>query len=202
VFAANAAKKQSAQAPVKKIEVPKHNHIELQASVLPIRKILQSESRLTYVKVHPIAQWVAVAGFLVILIVIIGIALFAAVFASSVNFSPWLAGLSVLFLAAPWLASLAIESRYMLETYRFSLQDEFLFIRSDVITPVYHIVPYENIQDAQVTQGFFDRIFGIASVVVSTPANTVQILSFNLPEAQKFREELLTLANLHRNMAE
>ena len=144
----------------------------------------------------------AAATFLAVLILVISLAIFAALFANAAQISPWLSGLLVLFLAAPWLASLALGAWFIIDTYRFSLQDEFLFARSGVINPTYHVVPYENIQDAQVAQGFFERIFGIASVVVSTPASTVMLYAFDLADARKFREELLTLANLHRNMAE
>ncbi|HQT44402.1 MAG TPA: PH domain-containing protein, partial [Candidatus Micrarchaeota archaeon] len=105
-------------------------------------------------------------------------------------------------LALPFFLAWAAEIIFIRKTFRFSLQKGFLFVRSGSINPNYEIVPYENVQDAQVSQGIFERIFGIANVYVSTPAGTVPVFGIKLESAQEFRKDLLALAKMHRGMAE
>ena len=163
---------------------------------------MEAESGETYAKIHPVAQWVTALLLLIILAIYVAAGLFVLSTASQLHIPSSFTLFALIFLPLPYLAASAIGLRYMLETYRFSLQQEFLFVRSGTINPTYTAVPYENVQDAQVAQGFVDRLFGIAHVVVSTPASSVYVSNIALATAQQFREELLTLAKMHKGMAE
>ncbi|MCX8195330.1 MAG: PH domain-containing protein [Candidatus Micrarchaeota archaeon] len=184
-----------------KIKKPPHDYFRPPQVNWPTTKIMQKESELTYAPIHFLAQLIRAIWFLLItgiaLILVFGIAISSA---APVPF--WAVVVATIFLLLPWVISEAIEIRYLPDTYRFSLQEEFLFIRSGAIGAEYELIPYENIQDVQLSQELVAKIFGVASVAVSTPASTVFISFLNPKVARKFREDLLTLVKMHKGMAE
>lgn len=180
---------------------PLHEYLKRNDGFWPIRKIMLDESSKTYANIHPFALAGSVIFLLVSLLVYIGIALAIATSISGIV-PAWLSLSAAIFLLLPWFLAVVIETILLLSSFRFSLQQEYLFVRAGAISPAYHMIPYENVQDTQVMQGVIQRALGIATVVVSTPANTVFIQDISLEEAQKFREDLLTLARMHKNMAE
>jgi membrane protein YdbS with pleckstrin-like domain len=176
-----------------KITMPAHDYKVPKPSSWPIKKIMESECSKTYADLNFMQQVYAflpplLVGVLVLVVVI---------FLMLANL--WLYAFFALFLAAPLFIGLTLEAIYYLDTYRFSLQEEYLFIRAGVVSPTYHLIPYENIQDAQIS---FDRIFGFTKVFVSTPATSISTFFKKKEDAEKFREDLLSLARMHKNMAE
>jgi membrane protein YdbS with pleckstrin-like domain len=55
-----------------------------------------------------------------------------------------------------------------LKRFRFRLERAHLFVRRGVIIYAYTLIPYENIQDVHVVQGYLERLFGVWSVIVFT----------------------------------
>ncbi len=194
--------------------MPSHGYVTPPRSTWPIRKILENEGEKTYAPIHPLAQILSIIGFilgqalvlgflLIVLIILVpipqiipgsqdaaGIALIAFVLLS----------LAIL-LSVAWISAFINISK-MLITYRFSLQDEYIFVRKGTINPAYHMIPYENVQDAQVRQDVLLKMFNLASVSISTPASSVTVSPLPLETANKFKEDVLTLSRLHRGMAE
>lgn len=181
--------------------MPPHEYLRPPEIGFPLKKILAHEAELTYSKLHPAAQLGRLMGLALILGIYAAISLIAA-FAISSIFPLWAAILAIILLALPFALSGAIEILYLLDAFRFSLQEECLFVRAGAIDPKYELVPYENIQDAQVSQGLFAKLFNVSSVMVSTPASSIFISYLPNEKAKKFREDLLTLARAHKNMAE
>ncbi len=187
---------------LQKIEMPPHEYLRPPEIGFPLKKILAHESELAYAKLHPAAQLARLMGLALIIGIYATISLTAA-FAISMTFPLWAAILAIILLALPFALSEGIEIIYLLDAFRFSLQEEYLFVRAGAIDPKYELVPYENIQDAQVSQdGLFDKLFNVSSVMVSTPASSILISYLPNEKAKKFREDLLTLARAHKNMAE
>ncbi len=163
---------------------------------------MPDESSTTYCEISRALQAYQAVFFAIVLAIFLALAGFLASMAPSVRISSALAFLLLAFLALPFFAAWAVEIFFIRKTFRFSLQKGFLFVRSGSINPNYEIVPYENVQDAQVSQGIFERMFGIANVYVSTPAGTAPVFGIKLASAQEFRKDLLALAKMHRGMAE
>jgi membrane protein YdbS with pleckstrin-like domain len=163
---------------------------------------MEEECSITYANPHPISQITRFFSFLVILTIYAALVLLCALAAPPFGYSPFHVIAAGTFLALPWAASEAIEILFLISTFRFSLQPEYFFLRRGAIDPKYHMIPYENIQDAQVSQHILGRLLGLATVVVSTPAGSEAVPDLPLPVAQKFREELLELSRLHKGMAE
>lgn len=181
--------------------MPPHDYIRPHEVGFPISKILSKEAETTYCPIHPAAKYTRLFTFIVIMAFYASISL-AAVFAASPVFPAWAGLLCAIAIALPFALSELVEIMFLLETYRFSLQQEYLFVRTGAIDPKYELIPYENIQDAQVSQGLVDKLFNVSSVVVSTPASSLFIPFLGNENAKKFREDLMTLAQLHKNMAE
>ncbi len=147
--------------------------------------------------------------------------LFAAVFlcaiagaaVGAVSFAAFLLGAGIgeiaapgiaafLLLAVPGLAFVAIEGIYYVRTFRFSLQDELVFSRSGVISPGYTMIPYENVQDVQLSEGLLEKLTRTASVTITTPASTLKVPYLERELAKGLRLELLARAEKHRGLAE
>lgn len=58
--------------------------------------------------------------------------------------------------------------------FKFRLEKTHLFVRKGVITYSYTLIPYENIQDIHVVQGYLDRLFGMWSVSIFTATATAK----------------------------
>ncbi len=163
---------------------------------------MDNECSLTYSRLHPVGQQIGAVMFLAVLAVFLAIAFLISSFASALQIPFTLAFASLLFIALPFFLSWAIEIFLMLDSFRFSLQQECVFVRRGAISPTYDVVPYENVQDAQVSQGPIQRMVGAATIIVSTPASSVIIPNAMLNDAQDFKNELLALAKIHKGMAE
>ncbi len=185
----------------KEIKMPPHDYLRPREAGFPISKILPKEVETTYGGLNPAAKYMRFFGFVAIISIYAAFSLMA-VFAASAVFPIWAGLLCAIAIALPFALSELIEIAFLLETFRFSLQREYLFVRTGAIDPTYELIPYENIQDAQVSQGLVDKLFNVSSVVVSTPASSIFIGFLPNETAKKFREDLLTLAQLHKNMAE
>ncbi len=177
-------------------------HVATREFVLPLRKIMREESSVTYCRINPAIQLYQALVFFIAFAIFLAIAIFAGSLASGLRMPSTLVVAGLIFLSLPFFVSWGIEIAYLPETFRFSLQQRRLFVRHGAIVPSIDIVPYENVQDAQVIQGIVERIFGMASVLVSTPAGTVYLLGIPLDAAQDFRKDLMSLAKMHRGLAE
>jgi len=177
-------------------QVQEHMPLTLAAGPWPVRKILVEECSQTYAPIQPAWRWVRGIGLAFLLVLfIIGSLLSAAAIG-------WLGPLALLLLMGPLMLAEALETWKVLDTYRFSLQPTHVFVRSGAINAHYHLLPYENIQDAQMDQGLLERVFGVASVVVSTPASEARIPFLKIEDAKRFQQDVLSRARMHKHMAE
>lgn len=198
----------------KKLSAAPHDYITPPPCFWPVRRIMAEESEKTYAMIDPMAQKLAVLGLLAggalsaflifaIFMPLLAMPLLGAAQSGGMGFGP----AAFVFLAAAIILSVGLLEAYitiknMLVTYRFSLQDEYIFVRAGTINPAYHMIPYENVQDAQVSQDILLKMFNLASVSVSTPASTMVITPLPLDVANKFRQDVLSLVQLHKGMAE
>ncbi|MFH1520679.1 MAG: PH domain-containing protein [Candidatus Micrarchaeota archaeon] len=78
--------------------------------------------------------------------------------------------------------------------FKFRLEKTHLFVRKGVITDSYTLIPYENIQDIHVSQGYTDRLFNMWNVSVFTTTATArgsEIVPWLTKEsAEKFKTAL------------
>lgn len=73
--------------------------------------------------------------------------------------------------------TLVVTGYYAMEyqkRLRFRMEDTHFFVRRGVILYAYTLIPYENIQDIHVVQGWLEQLFGIWSVVVFTATTTAR----------------------------
>ncbi|MFH0961425.1 MAG: PH domain-containing protein [archaeon] len=110
----------------------------------------------------------------------------------------------VLFLAVflPLAALSAIECFGFRRNYRFSLQREFVYTRQGTILKTHSLIPYENIQDVQLSEGLFEKLTGTATLHISTPASGTSVPMVPLRLAETLKKEILDLAEKHRGLAE
>lgn len=177
-------------------------HLETRDFFLPFRKLMVRESATTYARINPAFQFYQAIVFFMVFSIYLVVCVIAGGLAGAIHAQPAMAVASMIFLALPFFAAWGAEIAFLPETFRFSLQQDFMFVRHGAIVPSFDLVPYENVQDAQVSQGIVERIFGMATIDVSTPAGTVSVFGISLDSAQEFRKDLLALAKTHRGMAE
>jgi membrane protein YdbS with pleckstrin-like domain len=167
----------------------------------PIRKIFIEESSRTYCmlnKTHLYA--IGLTSNILFSLVMLGISLFFFTIITVLNI-PIALIMLLIVCTLPILISL-IDTYYFPMTFRFNLQKEFLFIRRGVISPRYFLLPYENIQDAQISDTLIDPIFKTSTIVVSTPADSLVIPAVPKEHAKAFRDKLLNLVKEHKDLAE
>lgn len=61
-----------------------------------------------------------------------------------------------------------LYQKWYFDTYYYDLQQDYIVIRKDPITPREITIPYERIQDVYVDQDLFDRLFGLFDVHLSS----------------------------------
>lgn len=61
-----------------------------------------------------------------------------------------------------------LYQKWYFDTYYYDLQQDYIVIRKDPITPREITIPYERIQDVYVDQDLYDRIFGLFDVHLSS----------------------------------
>lgn len=90
---------------------------------------------------------------------------------------------------------LYLYQRWYFAVYFYDILDDYLVIRKGPITPKEITIPWEKIQDVYVDQDFFDRIFGLYDVHLSTATITsgmqAHIDGVEQKAANGLREELL-----------
>lgn len=106
----------------------------------------------------------------------------------------------VVFLPSATLS--AIECFGYRRNYRFSLRKEFIYTRQGTVLKTHSLIPYENIQDVQLDEGFFERLTGTASLRISTPASGTSVPMVERGLAETLKKEILDLAEKHRGLAE
>jgi len=84
--------------------------------------------------------------------------------------------------------------REFIRTFRFRLDGTHLMVRKGVFKRSYTLIPYENIQDVHVVQGFVERMFGIWHIGIFTATASLRgserILGLRQEEAQRLKSEL------------
>lgn len=124
---------------------------------------------------------------------IIGI-IITALFTHSSNLKTWL----VLSLFVIYLLIFLIQIWYQTEYFKryfYNISSDFLDIKKGVIMPHETMLPYEKLQDVYMDQDFFDRLFNLWDVHVSTATvmsgHEAHIDGVNRENAEKLRELIL-----------
>lgn len=167
----------------------------------PIKKIFTQESSRTYCRLNKTHLYATgLLGWLIFSLIMLTIASFFFTLITAFNIP--IALLMLLIVGAVPLITSFIDIYYFPNTFRFNLQKEFLFIRRGVISPKYFLLPYENIQDAQISETLTDPLFKTSTIVVSTPADSLTIPAVPKEHAKTFRDKLLELVKIHKDLAE
>ncbi len=116
----------------------------------------------------------------------------------------WLIVLGLLLLVALWIVGVYFYQRWYFATYFYDLTKDFITIRKGPITPREITIPYERIQDVYVDQDFWDRVFGLYDVHLSSATissgTSAHIDGLGKAAAEGMRDALLKTLNerLHR----
>lgn len=92
-----------------------------------------------------------------------------------------------------WLAILP-PIRFM--RWRYELSDDYLDISKGIIWRKRYIVPFVRVQNTDTQQGPIMRLFGLASVSVSTAASNHEIPGLSVDAADVLRDKAAELARL------
>ena len=87
----------------------------------------------------------------------------------------------------------------------FRLEGKALFVRRGAVKYSYSLIPYENIQDIHVTQTFFERLFGMWSVIVFTATiggGAVSVPALAKDDAEKLKEALFKRIKEAKNVTD
>ena len=82
--------------------------------------------------------------------------------------------------------------------WRFRLQQDFLEIEKGIIWRTHTVVPFIRVQNTDTKQGPILRMFGLASVTVSTAAGSMEIPGLAQSEADAVRDRAAELARIAR----
>ncbi len=135
---------------------------------------------------YPIApQWLPIRIFgTIVTWVVLGVGFyFAFLFAlasnnQSASFSsgPIIAG------AIPVIVVLSCISQWLWKVnFSFEFTDEYIVVRSGILSRSESHTPYRSVQDVLISQGLIDRLFGIATVTIQNAANGGLANTISLP---------------------
>ena len=82
--------------------------------------------------------------------------------------------------------------------WHYALRPEFLEIEKGIIWRSHTVVPFIRVQNTDTQQGPILRLFGLASVTVSTAAGSMEIPGLASPEADAVRDRAAELARIAR----
>lgn len=82
--------------------------------------------------------------------------------------------------------------------WRYDLSDEFLDIAKGIIWRKRYVIPFIRVQNTDTRQGPIMRIFGLASVTISTAAGAHEIPGLKYEEAEVLRDHAAELARIAR----
>ena len=89
-----------------------------------------------------------------------------------------------------------VSSPLFYKTFRYSITDDYLYIKSGVWTISESVVPMAKIQSIELTQGFFMRKYGVSSVEISTMKGSHEIPHVEEEVAKRLRDDIAKLARL------
>lgn len=82
--------------------------------------------------------------------------------------------------------------------WRFRLQQDFLEIEKGIVWRTHTVVPFIRVQNTDTKQGPILRMFGLASVTVSTAAGSMEIPGLAQGDADAVRDRAAELARIAR----
>lgn len=82
--------------------------------------------------------------------------------------------------------------------WRFRLQQDFLEIEKGIVWRTHTVVPFIRVQNTDTKQGPILRMFGLASVTVSTAAGSMEIPGLAQADADIVRDRAAELARIAR----
>ncbi|MCP4760461.1 MAG: PH domain-containing protein [archaeon] len=71
------------------------------------------------------------------------------------------------------LISTTIYSIYYVKNFSYEISEKFFIVRSGVLTKHKVTIPFSRIQNMNISQGVFDRIFGLYTVKIETAGSTM-----------------------------
>ena len=89
-----------------------------------------------------------------------------------------------------------VSSPLFYKTFRYSITDDYLYIKSGVWTISESVVPMAKIQSIELTQGYIMRKYGVSSVEISTMKGSHEIPHVEEEVAKRLRDDIAKLARL------
>jgi len=106
----------------------------------------------------------------------------------------WIALFIITIIGIPW--TYFVSSPIYYKTFRYGLTDDFLYIKSGVLTKVEVVVPMTKIQSIELIQGIIMRKYGVRSIEIKTMQGGVTIPHIEEEVAIKLRDDISKLARL------
>lgn len=106
----------------------------------------------------------------------------------------WIVAVLVLFQAVSLVAAPVVRYR----VYRWEVTDTAIYVQSGWLSIERTIVPLSRIQTVEYSQGVLARVFGLASVSITTAstAGSAEIVGLERPAAVELTDELTVKADL------
>ncbi|MEM3400198.1 MAG: PH domain-containing protein [Candidatus Micrarchaeia archaeon] len=112
--------------------------------------------------------------------------------------------LTILILSALLLANL-LYAYLFTDAFVFNVDEHYLFVKKGVVKTTITLMPYEKIQDVNVYQDFWSKLFGLWSVMVSTAASTGGseiIFGLSKDNAEALQKSILSKVKEAKNVVE
>ncbi len=129
------------------------------------------------------------------------LALGAVIAAISVGPDPWFglySGICLVVYAVLIVVLVTVVTPVRYARWRYHLSSEFLTIAHGIIWRKHIVVPFIRVQNTDTKQGPILRLFGLASVTVSTAAGSIEIPGLRADEAESVRDRAAELARIAR----
>ena len=104
------------------------------------------------------------------------------------------AGMGVVF----FVVFMAVVTPLRYARWRYRLEPEFLEIQKGIVWRTHTVVPFIRVQNTDTKQGPILRLFGLASVTVSTAAGAMEIPGLGAGEADALRDRAAEFARIAR----